>query len=332
MNKILIFLIIFNAVRVNCESFLFESDEQKYPKLLYLVPANKQSTYSINEVNPFTSQLSNGWLFDSNKNIRLLLYLLVEEQINSIDDIKTSFVYFSTSDQDCIVNNWRIYDGKPKNVDKNLDYIFRLQFDPIRSKFYNNSALKRHRIRNSDRFQLIPNRSTLLVADTTVFFKYNASKYYPCVHFEKKKNLSNFSIAEDDVLIFVHQGTKNVWTQIITTRELLPIYLVIVFYSILLCFSALFSGLNLGLMSLDLTELAHLVRVGSDKEKSYAKKIIPLRQKGNLLLCTILIGNVLVNSTSTLILGNYLEGIFAAVGSTLLIVVFGESNKLKLIF
>ena len=64
--------------------------------------------------------------------------------------------------------------------------------------------------------------------------------------------------------------------------------------------------------------------IGTEKEKSYALKIYPLRAKGNLLLCTILIGNVLVNSTSTLILGNYLEGIFAAMGSTLLIVVFGE--------
>ena len=47
-------------------------------------------------------------------------------------------------------------------------------------------------------------------------------------------------------------------------------------------------------------------------------------KKGNLLLCTILLGNVLVNSTSTLILGSYLEGVLAAIGSTMLIVVFGE--------
>lgn len=77
-------------------------------------------------------------------------------------------------------------------------------------------------------------------------------------------------------------------------------------------------------MSLDLTELNILKKVGNEKEKKYAKKIYPLRQKGNRLLCTILLGNVLVNSTSTLILGNYLEGVFAAIGSTLLIVLFGE--------
>lgn len=79
-----------------------------------------------------------------------------------------------------------------------------------------------------------------------------------------------------------------------------------------------------GLMSLDLTELNILKNVGEKKEKVYAHKIYPLREKGNRLLCTILLGNVLVNSTSTLILGSYLEGIFAAIGSTMLIVIFGE--------
>jgi metal transporter CNNM len=125
-------------------------------------------------------------------------------------------------------------------------------------------------------------------------------------------------------IVFFHQGTRQAYTQIITTKELLPIYLVILFYFVLLCFSALFSGLNLGLMSLDLTELNLLKKIGTKSEKKHAAKIYPLRKKGNLLLCTILLGNVLVNSTSTLILGNYVEGIFAAMGSTFLIVIFGE--------
>jgi len=61
-------------------------------------------------------------------------------------------------------------------------------------------------------------------------------------------------------------------------------------------------------MSLDLAELELLKKIGSKKEQIYANNIYPLRTRGNYLLCTILLGNVLVNSTSTLILGNYLEG------------------------
>jgi metal transporter CNNM len=169
--------------------------------------------------------------------------------------------------------------------------------------------------------------STLLVANVDVNFIYSKDKYYTCLHFSKKQDAEDdLDLRRLDQLKFVHQGTTNPYTQIITTQELLPLYLVIIIYIILLCFSALFSGLNLGLMSLDLTELNILKKCGSvDKhEKSYAEKIYPLRKKGNLLLCTILLGNVLVNSTSTLILGSYVEGLFAALGSTLLIVTFGE--------
>ena len=77
-------------------------------------------------------------------------------------------------------------------------------------------------------------------------------------------------------------------------------------------------------MSLDLSELEILKKIGTTKEMSFACKIYPLRKRGNFLLCTILLGNVLVNSTSTLILGDILSGVYAALGSTLLIVIFGE--------
>jgi metal transporter CNNM len=159
------------------------------------------------------------------------------------------------------------------------------------------------------------------VADLSVNLNHQADKYYSCLHLSKRSDEAD---ELNEQLMFAHQGTRSFLTQIITTKELLPIYLVIVFYLVLLMFSALFSGLNLGLMSLDLRELSLLKKSGTKREKSYAKKIYPLRKRGNQLLCTILLGNVLVNSTSTLILGNYIDGMFAAIGSTLLIVIFGE--------
>lgn len=77
-------------------------------------------------------------------------------------------------------------------------------------------------------------------------------------------------------------------------------------------------------MSLDVNELETLKRIGTPNEQSYADKIYPLRKRGNFLLCTILLGNVLVNSVSTLLLGDMLSGVYAALGSTILIVIFGE--------
>jgi len=94
---------------------------------------------------------------------------------------------------------------------------------------------------------------------------------------------------------------------------------------ILLVLSGLFSGLNLGLMALNPDELQVVKNVGSETEKKYASQILPLRRHGNFLLCTLLLGNVLVNTTATSLLDNLTgSGLAAVFGSAAGIVVFGE--------
>ena len=63
----------------------------------------------------------------------------------------------------------------------------------------------------------------------------------------------------------------------------------------LLTLSGLFSGLTLGLMSLDVDGLEIIIG-GGGEEVEYAQKVLPIRKKGNLLLCTLLLGNTLVNA------------------------------------
>lgn len=63
---------------------------------------------------------------------------------------------------------------------------------------------------------------------------------------------------------------------------------------------------------------------GSESEKKHARAIQPVRDHGNFLLCSILLGNVLVNSTFTILLDSLTSGLIAVVCSTLLIVIFGE--------
>jgi metal transporter CNNM len=89
---------------------------------------------------------------------------------------------------------------------------------------------------------------------------------------------------------------------------------------VLLVLSGTFSGLNLGLLSLDQFELERKVKLGNH----HARKIYPLRKKGNLLLCTLLLGNVAVNSILAVFLGGIMAGAVAVTISTGLIVVFGE--------
>jgi len=89
---------------------------------------------------------------------------------------------------------------------------------------------------------------------------------------------------------------------------------------LLILLSGLFSGLTLGLLSLDKNELERKISLG-DKQ---AKKVYSVRKQGNLLLCTLLLGNVGVNSTIAIILGNIASGVVAGFLATGLIVIFGE--------
>jgi hypothetical protein len=101
---------------------------------------------------------------------------------------------------------------------------------------------------------------------------------------------------------------------------------------VLLALSGLFSGLGLGLMSLDLIGLEIVVAAGTDehataKEKRQgesARKIIPIREKGNLLLTTLLMGNVAVNSLTSIMMADMTSGLAGFLVSTALIVIFGE--------
>jgi metal transporter CNNM len=104
----------------------------------------------------------------------------------------------------------------------------------------------------------------------------------------------------------------------------LPLWESMVISCFLVLLSAVFSGLTLGILSLDMASLAILAEAGSGKEKFYAKRILPLRRDGNLLLCTLVIGNVIVNSFLSITLAELTNGLAGVLASTVLIVLLGE--------
>lgn len=90
------------------------------------------------------------------------------------------------------------------------------------------------------------------------------------------------------------------------------IYFIIIF---LITLSALFSGLTLGLLSLDVYELERKKDLGD----RLSARVYQVRRRGNLLLTTLLLGNVLVNTVLSIFLGSLVSGIIATVFATTLI-------------
>lgn len=126
-----------------------------------------------------------------------------------------------------------------------------------------------------------------------------------------------------DTAGWFHQGSEP-WLKLYVKADFLPFYMKIITIACLLGLSGIFSGLNLGLMSLDKNELQVIMKCGSEDEKRYARIIEPVRRRGNYLLCSILFSNTLVNSTISVFLEELSDGFIAIMTSTVLIVLFGE--------
>ena len=107
-----------------------------------------------------------------------------------------------------------------------------------------------------------------------------------------------------------------------TLLDIAPNLLVCVF--LILC-SGMFSGLTLGLLSLTIEGLDIVIHGGSEKEVVWARRIMPLRKRGNLLLCTLLLGNTLVNALLSIFVAQLTgEGAIGGLVATGIIVIFGE--------
>jgi metal transporter CNNM len=89
---------------------------------------------------------------------------------------------------------------------------------------------------------------------------------------------------------------------------------------VLIGFSAICSGLNIALMSLDIADLRRKSKLGN----LAAKRVLPLRRNSHLSLAAILLTNVGAVSATSLVLEHHVGGLLAGLVSTLLVVIFGE--------
>ncbi|CEG48550.1 hypothetical protein PPTG_14520 [Plasmopara halstedii] len=134
---------------------------------------------------------------------------------------------------------------------------------------------------------------------------------------------------------FSHEGTNgtNLDTEKISS-ERLDMTTVIHFVAIvlLIIMSAIASGLTLGLLSLDKVSLDVIVRAGGRpgatldemKKARAAKRILPVRADSNLLLTTLVLTTVAVNSLLSILMADLTNGLVGFFVSTILIVLCGE--------
>jgi metal transporter CNNM len=93
---------------------------------------------------------------------------------------------------------------------------------------------------------------------------------------------------------------------------------------VLLLITAAFAGLTLGLVGLDKTGLEIIMDGDDPVNAARAKRIYPLRKRGNLLLCSLVLGNIATNSILSILLADKAGGLIGFLLSTFLIVIFGE--------
>jgi metal transporter CNNM len=106
------------------------------------------------------------------------------------------------------------------------------------------------------------------------------------------------------------------------SKSTLAVYLVL--DVVLLGGAALFAGLTLSVMGLDTLSLEIIASSGQEPDKTHATKILPIRRKGNQLLCTLVLGNVMVNTLIAQITDRFVAGWLGVLVSTVLITLGGE--------
>ncbi|KAI9650837.1 cell agglutination protein Mam3 [Ciborinia camelliae] len=96
--------------------------------------------------------------------------------------------------------------------------------------------------------------------------------------------------------------------------------------AVLVLLGGAFAGLTIALMGQDGVYLQVIATSGEGKEQRHAQRVYGLLQKGkHWVLVTLLLSNVIVNETLPIVLDRSLGGGWPAVlGSTVLIVIFGE--------
>lgn len=106
------------------------------PRVVFMIPAQSRSSHQLNERNTLTNKLESGWIMKSGQEAEYMIYVLIDEDINDMTEIKASFVHFTTSSSQCVTP------AEKENVDELMTRTFPLKFLKGKSKIHQNASSK----------------------------------------------------------------------------------------------------------------------------------------------------------------------------------------------
>ena len=182
-----------------------EDDDEKFPRLMQFFPKNPNSAYTLNEKSTFTNSLNTGWIIKAKTKVDLFLYVLVDEQIKSLSDIKFAYVYFTTKESGCDLDlNKEEEEEEFGSRETDEDYQEELEQEKKEKLTFKLKFLgsPRSKFLHKENIEGKKQNVTLLAAETSVRLQYDSKKYYACLNFASKN-----ATTRD----FVHQGLSLIY-------------------------------------------------------------------------------------------------------------------------
>ena len=312
------FILIFNLNKLVLNQNV-KSDHVN-AKIVFMTPKHENAQIQINNraETLLSSSFHKGWYIEANTKQKFYIFLLA-------NSTESSHKYESSSNlTSFVIHRKRDHKSKPKNTTTTepsvLSKIYYIFFT-LNSTSCSDYLFYTHIPIIVNEPQIKQKRNSLFKIEIDISLNHASDgSYYICLC-----NQDDYSMhADQNEALFEHQGTSSVLA-ITTYQNSIPLWVKLIVYVIFVCLNSIFNGLNLGLMALSVEELELLVKTSDDEnERKYAKNILPLRRKGNYLLCSILLSITLSGSISTLILDDLVAGLFAGIISTITLTFIGE--------
>jgi hypothetical protein len=290
----------------NVNQTIEEEDDSVSPgsKIVFMAPKDAEKVYSLNYLTErlFENIVRKGWTVEANQETSFVIYLLMSPEQTSFPNSKTiirkRLSRFNASQ----------IDNSTFEFEKHIYYVYFTQNPYSCSDYLNYQHIP---LIINEPIHLESNITKPILVKTQLNFSLKHvpdSCYYICL---SRAGYELIDSIDPDNFLFFHQGQDSMFTFMTEFSEM-STWSKYVIYSILVCFNSILNGLNIGLMALSVEELELLIKTSdSAKERRYASNILPLRRKGNYLLCSILLSITLTGSVSVLVLDNILEGLLA---------------------